>query len=402
MIVIVQLLLLAIFGFFISYLVLLSILALFVKQRRDFSTSHRRKFAIVIPAHNEEASIARTIKSILEIDYPRNLFDAVVIADNCTDATASVAKESGAIVMERTNKELRGKGFALRWCFDALLSSEKGYEAFIVIDADSIASKNFLSVMNYYLENGSEVIQATDIVEPQPGVWSSEMTRIGFLLYNYVRALGRIVIHCPTGLHGNGMCFSANVLRSVPWQAYSIAEDLEYGLQLLLQGYPTKFAPEAIVWATMPQQAAHAQSQRARWEGGRFPVIRRYFFPLLRAAGQRLSYKYFDTLIDLITPALVNLLLVSIGMFFVSILLLVIGVENMDIFAAAWGAVSLLGFAHMFIGLKASNADKEAYLALLHLPRYVLWKLSVIGRLVRAAKSNEWVRTTREQNGIQQ
>jgi 1,2-diacylglycerol 3-beta-glucosyltransferase len=198
-------------------------------------------------------------------------------------------------------------------------------------------------------------------------------------------------------LHGNGMCFTAEVLQKVPWKAYSIAEDLEYGLQLLLKGYPTKFAPEAIVWATMPQQSAHAKSQRARWEGGRFPVIKRYFFPLLQNAIKRFSYQYFDTLIDLVTPALVNLLLISLGMVGVSLGLLIIGVGNMEMFLLLWFIISVVGFLHMFIGLKASNADRLTYIALLHLPKYVLWKVSIIGKLFSAARSNEWVRTTREQ-----
>ncbi|MDP1676603.1 MAG: glycosyltransferase family 2 protein, partial [Bacteroidota bacterium] len=388
--------LLIIFGFFIVYLCMLSILALFVKQQTSFLSSRLRKFCIIIPAHNEETSIERTLLSIFKIDYPRDRFDVVVIADNCTDKTAEIATGIGANVFERTNTELRGKGFALRWCFDKLLSENLGNDAFVVIDADSVASTNFLTVLNYYLDRGSRVIQATDVVEPQPGVWSSEMTRIGFLLYNYVRALGRKVINCPTGLHGNGMCFSVDIIKTVPWKAYSIAEDLEFGLQLLLHGFQTDFAPEAVVLATMPTQSANAKSQRARWEGGRFPVIRHYFFPLLRAAVQRRSYKYFDRLIDLITPALVNLLIVSLGMLFISSIITLIGIVEMEMFVLLWGIVSLIGFAHMFIGLIVSRADRSTYAALLYLPFYVLWKVSLFSKLFTAARSGEWVRTTRE------
>lgn len=391
-----QYFLLFIFGFFVLYLLLLSILAIFVKQHISFASLRKRKFCIIIPAHDEESSIERTLQSIFKIDYPHDQYDVVVIADNCTDNTAAKAAGIGSIVFERFNAELRGKGFALRWCFDKLLSSDKKYDAFVVIDADSIVSENFLTVLNFYLEHGSKVIQATDIVEPQPGVWNSEMTRIGFLLYNYVRALGRMVIHCPTGLHGNGMCFSVDVIKEVPWKAYSLAEDLEYGLQLLLRGYQTDFAPEAIVLATMPQQSAHAKSQRARWEGGRFPVIRRFFIPLLSAAFLRRSYKYFDRLIDLITPALVNLLIISLGMVMVNLVLSFIGVTDLGVFLLLWGVISVAGFAHMILGLVASRADRSTYAALLYLPKYVLWKMSFLGKLFRTARSNEWVRTTRE------
>ncbi len=388
---------LSVFGFFIFYLLTLSILALFVKLRASFPGSWSRKFCIVIPAHNEESSIERTLRSIFKIEYPRDHFDVVVVADNCTDKTAEIATSVGSIVFKRTNTELRGKGFALKWCFDKLLSSENGYDAFVVIDADSVTSTNILIVLNFYLDQGSKVIQATDIVEPQAGVWSSEMTRIGFLLYNYVRALGRTVINCPTGLHGNGMCFSVDVIKAVPWKAYSLAEDLEYGIQLLLNGYQTDFAPEAVVLATMPTKSEHAKSQRARWEGGRFPVIKRYFFPLLTTTLKSRSYKYFDRLIDLVTPALVNLLIVSLGMFVMSVALDAIGVSGMGVFIILWGTVSIAGFAHLFIGLKASNADRSTYAALLHLPLYVLWKVSLLGKLFRTARSSDWIRTTREE-----
>jgi cellulose synthase/poly-beta-1,6-N-acetylglucosamine synthase-like glycosyltransferase len=394
--------LLIIFGFFTIYLMMLSILALFAKKSTSFPSLYKRKFCIIIPAHNEELSIERTLQSVFKIDYPRDYYDVVVIADNCTDNTATIAAEIGSIVFERSNIELRGKGFALRWCFDKLLSSDKGYEAFVVIDADSIASKNILAVLNFYLDRGSKVIQATDIVEPQPGVWSSEMTRIGFLLYNYIRALGRTVIHCPTGLHGNGMCFSVDVIKEVPWKAYSLAEDLEYGLQLLLQGYQTDFAPEAVVLATMPQQSTHAESQHARWEGGRFPVIRRYSIPLLRASVLRWSYKYFDRLIDLITPALVNLLVMNLGMFLLSFILYLIGINMMGMFAMLWGVVSIVGFLHLFLGLVASGADRSTYKALLYLPKYVFWKMSFLGKLLRTASSDEWIRTTREKPNIKE
>ena len=392
----VQYTLLFIFGFFTIYLMVLTIFALFAKRRTSFLSLHKKKFCVIIPAHNEETSIGRALQSVFNIDYPRDHYDVVVIADNCTDNTAAIVAGTGSVVLERFNTELRGKGFALMWCFDKLLSSGKGYEAYVVIDADSIASENFLTVLNFYLEHGSKVIQTTDNVEPQPGVWSSEMTRIGFILYNYIRALGRTVIHCPTGLHGNGMCFSVDVIKEVPWKAFSLAEDLEYGIQLLLQGYQTDFAPEAVVLVTMPQQSTNAKSQRARWERGRFLVICRYFIPLLRAAVLRRSYKYFDRLIDLMTPTLVTLLIINLGLFFISSLLYLMGINMMEMFTVLWGVVSIVGFSQLFLGLLASGYDRSTYAALLYLPKYVFWKMSIIEKLLRTTSSDELVHTTRE------
>ena len=225
-----QTLLLFVFGFFTLYLTALSILALGGRKRGSLVASHQRKFAVVIPAHNEELAIAKTIRSLLAIDYPHSLFDLIVVADNCNDKTADIARSLGVIVYEREDHIHGGKGYALRWCFERLLTRQPGYDAMAVIDADSAASGNFLVVMNSYLERGAPVIQCSDVVEPSPGAWSAEMTRIGFLLYNYVRPMGRRVIGCSAGLRGNGMCFRTEALRTVPWEAYSLAEDLEYGM----------------------------------------------------------------------------------------------------------------------------------------------------------------------------
>ena len=150
-----QILLLGAAGFFIVYLTALSILALFARERRTISGPRQRRFAVVVPAHNEELSIARTLESLLSIDYPQDSYDVIVVADNCTDATAAIARAAGAKVYERSDITLRGKGYALRWCFDAILNQQPSYDGIVVIDADSVASVNFLSVMNFYLDRGA-------------------------------------------------------------------------------------------------------------------------------------------------------------------------------------------------------------------------------------------------------
>jgi len=392
----IQILLLATVGFCVVYLFMLSVLSLFAQTPRSMKATRHRRFAAVIPAHNEEHTIAPTIRSLVQTEYPREHFDVIVVADNCSDQTAEVSRENGAIVLERQNKELRGKGHALRWCFDQLLSQQGDYDAFIVVDADSIASANFFAVMNDYLEQGARVIQASDLVKPQPGAWSSEMTRLGFLLYNYVRPLGRRVIGCSVGLRGNGMCFAADVLRTHPWEAYSRAEDLEFGLHLLLHDILVSFAPEASVLATMPQNPQLAESQRVRWEGGRFPVIRKYAMRLLRNTFANGSIKSLDAFIDLVTPPLITLMGMVAGILFITGVLAMIGMTSMMAFAFVWAGVLLLGFLHMFIGLYSAHADAHLYRALLHLPRYALWKTALLLKLARHDKTTEWISTTRE------
>lgn len=378
----------------LGYQFFLGLLALNAKKIEHFETSFNRKFAIVVPAHNEEKIIAKTIYSLSGLIYPKKNYDVFVIADNCTDNTAKLARSLGANVLERFNKKKKGKGYALRWAFDKLLE-EKEYDAVIVVDADSLISGNYLEVMNYYLENNSRVIQSSDLVLPQPENWSIESTRIGFMLYNYVKPLGRKVLNLNMGLRGNGMCFRSDVLKEVPWQAWSLTEDVEYGLILLLNGIRIDFAPEATVLAQMPVEPKNAESQRSRWEIGRFQIIHKYTFKFLFLAIKKRSASFFDVFVDLVTPPFVNMMLLVVVLFFTAMLLWSMGFVSLIHFVM-WGILVAVGVAYLFIGLYVGGADKNLYKSLMHLPVYIYWKLKVYGRVLKKGKESKWIKTERD------
>lgn len=392
---ILQWILITVFGCMLGYQLILTIFAFRTKQVEDFETTKKRRFVVVVPAYNEEKVILKTLYSLFGLIYPKNLYDLIVIADNCTDNTAKVARNLGATVLERTNPDLRGKGYALRWGFDQIINSDKEYDAVVVFDSDSLASGNYLDVMNYYLEQGKEVVQSSDLVIPQPGIWSSEATRIGFLLTNYVKPLGRKAIGLPMGLRGNGMCFSINHLKKYPWQAWSLTEDLEYGLQLLIKGVDIHFAPEAYVWAQMPVNAQNAESQRQRWELGRHEVIRKYSPVFLKEAIRRRSLKFFDGLIDLITPPFVNMLLIVLLMIAINILLTYFDIIH-GRYLVIWSSIAMMGLLQLFIGLFIAKADKNLYKSLLYIPVYILWKIKVYIKACFIGRDGAWVRTTRD------
>jgi 1,2-diacylglycerol 3-beta-glucosyltransferase len=395
---VIEIILVTVFGFFLLYLALLSVLALTARKRSAVRSSKFQRIAVVVPAHNEESSIEQTVRSLLAVDYPREFFDVIVVADNSSDRTAEVARNAGATVHVRQNPELRGKGYAVNWCFAGVLSEHPGYDALAVVDADSVVSSNFLSVMNHYLERGARAIQCSDMVEPSTTAWSSEVTRIGFTLYNYARPLGRRVIGCSAGLRGNGMCFTASTLRSVPWEAYSQAEDLEYGLELLLRGVTVVFAPEATVLSPMPQNVGNAESQRARWEAGRLPLIRRYAGRLLIAAFNQLSFRQLDGFVDLVTPPLVNLLVSVLLFLCLSLLLWMAGIAEAGQYVIAWLALIALAGIHVMVGLRAAGANIHLYKSLVYIPRYALWKIGLYAKLLRRGHTKTWVRTTRDRS----
>lgn len=392
---ILQWFLFAVLGLFLGYQLMLTFFALFTKQIKDFTTTRKMRFAVIIPAYNEEKVISKTLYSLSGLIYPKKLYDLIVVADNCTDNTAKIAKSLGAIVLERKNLEERGKGYALRWAFDQIINGSQEYDAIVVFDSDSLASGNFLEVMNYYLENGKEVIQSSDLVIPQPGRWSSETTRIGFLLTNYVKPLGRKMLGFHMGLRGNGMCFSINHLQNHPWQAWSLTEDLEYGLRLLLEDVDIHFASETCVWAQMPVHAVNAESQRQRWEMGRYEIMRKYTFPFLKKTIRRGSLKYLDVLIDLITPPFVNMFLIVLIMITLNALLGYFEVMQVN-FLLMWSVLAFIGLVQLFGGLFVARADKNLYKSLFYIPIYILWKFKVYIKALFVGKQATWIRTTRD------
>ena len=379
----------------VGYQFFLSLLSLFAKKKTEFTSETNRKFAFIVPAHNEEEIISKTIYSLSGLIYSKKNYDVFVIADNCTDQTARIATTLGTTVLERTNPDQKGKGYALRWAFNKVLAHENGYDAIIVVDADSLVSGNFLEVMNDCLDRGSRVIQSSDLVLPEPGNWSVEATRIGFLLYNYVKPLGRKVLGLNMGLRGNGMCFSADVLKEVPWQAWSLTEDVEYGLVLLLKGVNIDFAPEATVYAQMPIEASNAETQRSRWEIGRFQIIRSYTPKFLYKAITERSFAHFDVFVELITPPFVNMMLMIAIIFGAGFILWLLALLP-AVHVLMWGILLSTGVCYLFIGLFAGGADKSLYKSLIKIPRYIFWKLKVYVRALVNGKEENWIRTIRD------
>lgn len=387
----------SLFLLFIGYVFYLSIQAIKEYKKHLPVAKTINRFAVVIPAHDEQMTISNTLNSIKNVDYPGKSFDVYVIADNCSDATATVARAEGAIVLERFDKKEKGKGYALAWFFERLKSIGKPYDAVLVLDADSRVFTNILHVMNSYLNKGAMAVQGYLAIEPKPGIWSSEITRLGYTLYNQVRSTGRNAIGCPTGLKGNGMCLRVDVLGKVPWTAFSLTEDLEYGLNLLLHDIFVTFAPEKIGYSVVPENTKNAESQRERWEMGRYPLVRKYWKPLLSAGIRKRAWKYFDALIDLVMPPLVNMLLfiIVMGMLHFPAAFLFPGFF-FPMMCLAWFLLIGLGLLHMWIGLYAVKADSALFKTIFYVPKYAVWKLRLYIKVLLRGKNAEWVRTTRE------
>lgn len=271
-----------IFWFGIYYLSI-SLAGLFTRRCRR-SHPPRMRFAIIIPAHNEERVVGQLVKNLAALHYPSHLYDTYVIADRCTDRTAALAREEGAIVWERFDSGNCGKGPVLKYALSRL-GFTRGqtcrYDAAVIFDADNLVSSNFLQAMNNRLLQGEKVIQSfIDSKNPNDS-WVSSSFSITFWLNNRFILLARHNLGLSAGLAGTGMCIAKEVLNKVGWSTVTLTEDLEFSMQALLEGYRTSFAVETRVFDEKPITFAASCRQRLRWARGQLNVAQSYLPRLL-------------------------------------------------------------------------------------------------------------------------
>ena len=356
-------------------------------------SSRRLRFDVIVPAHNEAAVIEGVVASLRKLDWPADGFRVLVIADNCSDSTAVLARAAGAEVLERHDTERRGKGYALAFAFQASQAHGWAY-AVVVVDADTEVSPNLLEAFATRIENGAAVIQAHYRVLNSQASWRTRLMAIAMASFHRVRSRARERLRLSCGLRGNGWCITHRLLRQAPYRAFSLTEDIEYGIDLGLAGYRVRYADEANVAAMMVSGEQAARTQRQRWEAGRLQLIRSKTPALLRAARGPDGGVCLDLALDLLVLPL------SYAAINVAVLIVLAGVAllwepSMEIWlwlALGCGASLLL---YVLRGWQLSGVGMRGLVDLLRAPFFVLWKVLL---MLRAHKSAEWVRTKREQS----
>lgn len=380
---------------FATYFLLLTVAAFRRRPATSEIVSSCRRLGVLIPAHNEELGLEATIESLTLQRYPRDRFEVIVIADNCRDRTAEIARSAGATVMERHDPELRGKGYALTWAINSLAQPDYPHEAYLIIDADSVAGLNLLEVVNRLLGEGWGAIQVHNTVLNPGGTWVSALRFASFASYSYLRPLGRTRLRCTAKLQGNGMCLAADLLRSHPWRSFALLEDINYSAELAVAGVRVAFAPEAEVRSGMPLTLNQATSQLQRWERGRWQVMRRHVPSLLKAALRRRQLWQCEVALDLLVPPFSFL----IG---VPSLLAIARLIRGDLdatFLLLWMGALTVFLIHLFTALRLVRAPAIVYRALLCAPLYLLWLIWINLGILFGRGEKEWIRTPRTTGG---
>ncbi len=374
-----------------AYLALLALLGRRAPtHRRESSTTF---FDVIVPAHDEAAGIGNTVEDLVRMDYPATRRRLIVVADNCTDETAAVARRHGALVWERRDEVRRGKGPALGWAFERSLTQGLA-DAVVVVDADTVVTPNLLRAFSGRMDGGAQALQAYYGVRNRDDSWRTVLLALAMALFHEVRSLGRERLRLSAGLRGNGMCFTSAIIDRFPHTAESVVEDIEYGLMLGRGGVRVHYVPEARVLGDMPSDGFASKVQRARWEGGRRLLAKTWAPSLILGAIRERSGLMLDLAVDLLIPPLSTLGAWAVGGLAVS---LILSAAKGSFCLHSWVFLSALVCLAVYLarGLAVSKLGWRGAQIFLWAPVYLVWRVVKVAARRREA-AREWMRTPRQ------
>jgi len=297
------------------YQLVVSICSLIKLKDKPIIEDKQNRFMAIIPAHNEEAVVRNLIESLKNQNYPKELYDIYVIADNCTDNTAKVAKEAGAIVYERFDDTKKTKGYALQWFLAQKIEENAPYDAFCIFDADNIVDVNFLTAMNKKLCQGETVVQGYRDIKNPADNWITAGYAIFYWTMNRFYHLARYNLGLSPLLNGTGFMVKFDVVKPTGWDTKTLTEDIEFSLKNIIEGRRLGWATDAIVYDEQPTGFKQSWSQRSRWTVGHIQCMKEYTGLLALAVKEKKTVMNFDGLLYILG---------SIPMFIITLVLLLI------------------------------------------------------------------------------
>jgi cellulose synthase/poly-beta-1,6-N-acetylglucosamine synthase-like glycosyltransferase len=386
------------FAFFIillplGYLLLLALSSWRSIQYREITEPQpSQRFAIVVPAHNEESVIGHTVTQLRNLDYPGSLFDIHIIADYCNDKTAVTAQAAGAFVHERSEGPRAGKGAALSWLFRKILTDNR-YDAIVIFDADTRGDPNFLRVMDSCLARGAQVVQGQHIISNPEGGWFPALTAAMFLVDNRFQNLGRSNLGWSAKNMGDSICFRAEVLRQTGW-GEGLTEDYQLRQRLLLEGIKIIYEPRVKGYGEAPLSWQQARAQRARWLRGTRDASQHFARRLLIEGVRHRDGALLDGALQAYFPSYSTLTLISMTLLILQFMVnWLIQPLFPLVLVAMWGLVAGLLFLYPLFGLALEGAPGRAYLAILSGPFYILWRTWLAFASRFSGKQIVWIRT---------
>ena len=322
------------------YQLIISFCALIKIREKPLVTNKKHKFMAIIPAHNEENVVGNLVKSLNELDYPKELYDVYVIADNCTDKTAEIAKKEGAIVYERFDEKRKTKGYALNWFLDKKIKENADYDAFCVFDADNLVDKNFLNAMNKKLCQGETVVQGYKDIKNPTDSWISSGYALFYWTQHKFYQLARYNAGLSPLMNGTGFMVKFDLIKDTEWNTEALTEDVEFSLINISSGNKLGWAVDAIVYDEQPTTFGQSWTQRIRWTVGHIQCLKLYTKDLAKGVIKNKTLTSFDGL----------LYIMCIPLFIISLLLIIVNFVLYLMSQMTFGLMMLNILAYMLLG----------------------------------------------------
>ena len=352
----------------------LAVSSFFYRPPVAYSGTRQAQFLVLIPAHNEEVGIASTLESLRNLNYASERYRVLVIADRCTDGTAAVARSLNAQCFERFDGQ-PGKGAALAWGIQEARNAQIAFDAVVIVDADTLADRDLLSAFNTEFQGGRQVQQGYNYIS---NPWTSPFTRIMAVtgvLRNGRYYAGKTAIGLQGMLTGTGMCLGTEILERHGWTAFSVGEDWEFSVELLLGGQKIYFNPLAKTFAKESQNFKQASHQRLRWASGRYAVMGSKVSALIRQGILTSSISLIDSAVTLFAPnysSQASLALLCLVGSWVNV------GDPFWGFTFYWAAALIAAIASYFVlGIFSTEAPGKALVGLVLVPVFLPWRLTI-------------------------
>ncbi|MBQ6453517.1 MAG: glycosyltransferase family 2 protein [Coriobacteriales bacterium] len=289
------------------------LVALFVKPKEYVARTNHR-YAALISGRNESAVIGNLVRSLKEQDYPSELLDIYVIADNCTDDTARVAREAGAFVFERFDQVHKGKSWALDYALKRIFRTQPAdarYEGYFVFDADNVVDKDFVRQMNANFDNGQRIVTSYRNSKNFDTNWISAGYSLWFLREGKYLSQARATVGSSCHIGGTGFLISADILeRDGGWIHHLLTEDIEFSVDSVIQGETIGYCPKAMVYDEQPVTFAASWNQRMRWAKGFYQVLWNYGGKLFAGIFKQRRFACYDMFVQIAPAMLITVLTV--------------------------------------------------------------------------------------------
>lgn len=347
--------------------------------------------AILVPAHNESNGIGVTLKSLLaQVTIPESI---IVIADNCTDDTAQVARQYGVSVIERHDDVKRGKGFALDYGMQYLKNTVQPPEIVMIVDADCWVGHNAIPTLAQTAMVRQRPVQALYLmVSPDAGALKTRLAEFAWVVKNQVRPLGLRVMQGPCQLMGTGMAFPWAFISKADLANGHLVEDMKLGLDAANDGHVPIFCHEALIKSAFATNEAGADSQRTRWEHGHISMIFNTGLPLVLKGLLTRNAELVAMALDICIPPLALLVMFLGGYIVIAAIIALFGYAGSLVLGGAM--LVLLIFAVMAAWAKFGRHAIPLWM-LAYAPFYALKKIPLYLKFL-VKRQVEWVRSQRD------